>query len=86
MGTKSEKDYGSLRQSFAEAVMTVLNFTAFLADNEDNPEIAVDARATATSEIEPPVYSSKMLCIVIGITKNLADLTLYTVPNVGINI
>ena len=57
VGTKGEKHYGSVRQSLAKTVLTVLNFTTFLTDNKDNPEVAVDVCAAATSEVQPLAYS-----------------------------
>lgn len=76
MGTKGEEDYGPVRQSPAKAVLTLLNFTAFLTDHEDNAEVAVDAGATAASEVQPLTYGPQTLSIVVGITENLVELAL----------
>jgi hypothetical protein len=74
--TKGEEYYGSVWQSVAKAVLTVLNFATFFTDNEDNPEVAVDACAATTSEVQSLLYSPKTLCIMVRVTKDLVDLAL----------
>lgn len=59
-----------------KAVLTALNFTTFLTDNEDNPEVAVDACAAAATEVQSLAYGTQTLGIEVGITKDPVDLAL----------
>ena len=76
MGTKGEKDHGLVRQSLAKAVSTLPNLTTFLAYDKDNAEVAVNAGATAATEVQPPTYGPQTLSVMAGITKDLLKPTL----------
>ena len=76
VGAKGEEDYGLVRQSLTKAVLTLPNFTTFLAYDKNSAEVAVNAGAAAASEVQPLTYGPQTLSIVVGITKDLLKPTL----------
>ena len=58
MRTECEEYYGSIRQSFAKAVLALLYFATFLTDNEDDSKVSIDTRAAAAAQVQAFFYSA----------------------------